>query len=322
MTYAQHDLQIRREERCLVVGRWDEEAQHLDWQYSAVAQRAQEARKEFQRRRTEDLTIAGVLPGLPATDDPREQALLWLAQHLEPQFRGLFTEYSTAAGLPPEASMAVRTRHGAIERATARGLIHAPLHGEALRVHSMSEEEFRLRVLHDASTQADRDDALCHPLILHRWRQHLKQLQTEVAPGALSPSAQSLVALAWEELRPQSLHEVRELMGRRRLLGNLLQRYGENGRLRHAVHDAISIAEHTHPEKPLLMAAAREAREELGRGHPDGCKLIRNLLEPHLTRYGRLRLGSAQDRQQVRGEVMLALLELDRAVAPPSQLRH
>ncbi len=103
---------------------------------------------------------------------------------------------------------------------------------------------------------------------------------------------------------------------------HLLQRYGENGRLRHAVHDAISIAEHTHPEKPLLVAAAREAREELGRRHPDVCKLIRNLLEPHLTRYGRLRLRSAQDRQQVRGEVMLALLELDRTAAPPRQLRH
>ncbi|MFI6003178.1 hypothetical protein ACIA98_22655 [Streptomyces sp. NPDC051366] len=321
LTYAQHDLQIRREERCLAVGRWDQETQHLDWQYAAVAQRAQEARKEFQRRRTEDLTAAGVLPGLPATDDPREQALLWLAQHLEPQFRRLLTEHAAAAGLPPEASAAVRTRHGAIERATARGLIHAPLHGDALRVHGMSEGEFRLRVLRDASTQADRDDALCHPLLLHRWRQHLKQLQTEVAPGALSPSAQSLAPLAWEELRPQSLHEVRELMGRRRLLGNLLQRYGENRRLRYAVHDAISIAEHAHPEKPLLMAAARDAREELGRRHPDLYKLIRNLLEPHLTRYGRLRLRNAQDRQQARGQVMLALLESERAAAPPRQVR-
>ncbi|MFI7355312.1 ADP-ribosylglycohydrolase family protein [Streptomyces avidinii] len=107
-----------------------------------------------------------------------------------------------------------------------------------------------------------------HPLLLHRWRQHLKQLQTEVAPGALSPSAQSLVDLAWEELRPQSLHEVRELMGRRRLLGNLLQRYGENRRLRHAVHDAISIAEHTHPERPLLVAMARGAARSSAVGTP------------------------------------------------------
>lgn len=71
-----------------------------------------------------------------------------------------------------------------------------------------------------------------------------------------------------------------------------------------------------------LTAAAREAREELGRRHPDVYKLIRNLLEPRLTQYGRLRLRSAQDRQQVRVEVMLALLELDRTAAPPRQLRH
>ncbi|MFJ6054324.1 hypothetical protein [Streptomyces sp. NPDC092307] len=65
---------------------------------------------------TDVRSMTGVLPGLPATDDPRGQALLWLAQHLEPQFRRLFTENEAAAGLPPEASMAVRTRHGAIER--------------------------------------------------------------------------------------------------------------------------------------------------------------------------------------------------------------
>ncbi|MFD7027446.1 hypothetical protein ACFWAR_05355 [Streptomyces sp. NPDC059917] len=322
LTYASHDLQLRGEERCLVTGWRDEEAEHLHWQHTAVAQRLGEARKEFQRRRREELTAAGILPVPLPTDDPREQALLWLAQYLEPQFRQLFNEQSETAGLSPEASAAIRTRHAAIERAAARGLLQAPLHGRALSMHMMSEGEFRLHVLDDASRQSDRDDALCHPLLLHRWQRHLKSLQAEVASGALSTSTQGLLPLAWEKLRLQSLREVRELMGRRRLLGNLFQRYSENRRLRYAVHDAISIAEHNHPEKALLTAAARDAREELGRRHPDLYRLVRNLLDPHLTRYGRLRLRTDQDRRQLRGRVMDALTDWAQQTLSAPHVEH
>ncbi|MCY0928050.1 hypothetical protein OTB20_17990 [Streptomyces sp. H27-H1] len=297
-------------------------AEYLHWQHTVVAQRVCEARKEFQRRRRDELTAAGILPVPPATDDPREQALLWLAQHLDPQFRQLFNERSEIAGLSPDASTAIRTRHAAIERAAARGLLQAPLHGRALSMHTMSEDEFRLHVLDDASHQSDRDDALCHPPLLHRWQRHLKSLQAEVAPGALSPSTHGLLPLAWQELRLQSLREVRELMGRRRLPANLFQRYGENRRLRYAVQDVISIAEHLHPEKALLTAAARDAREELARRHADLYRLVRNHLDPHLTRYGRMRLRTDQDRKQLRGRVTDALADAVRQTPSTSHVEH
>lgn len=104
-----------------------------------------------------------------------------------------------------------------------------------------------------------------------------------------------------------------ELCSRRRLFATLLQRRGENRRLRDGVGDAISIASQTSPERPLLSEAIRTAREELVRRHPDLYQVIRDVLAPHETRYGRLTLRTPHQRHEVRDEAILALT---RAMAP------
>ncbi|MFC9810516.1 hypothetical protein ACFVJM_00355 [Streptomyces virginiae] len=307
LIYAKFDLQIRREERCLITRREDDQTEEWRRQHSAVTHRLTEAKRELRRQRNMELTAHGVQLTPQLADDPREQARLWLAEYLHFQFAELFEQHAAAAGLSKVACQTAETRHQNIEHAIARQLLNAPVSDSAERVLALDDREFRLRVLRDASRQVDRDDTLCHPLLLHRWRRHLKVLQAEIAPGALSPSTQALPMLVWRHVRLSSPRDVSALIARRRLFANLLQRYSENRHLRHAVEDAISIAEQASPDRPLLTTAARAARDDLVRHHPDLYRSIRDVLKPHETRYGRLLQHTQLRRQELRDQVLQML---------------
>ncbi|MFF9051546.1 hypothetical protein ACF09Z_10410 [Streptomyces erythrochromogenes] len=307
LTYARHRLQLRREEHHLA-GRWgDDQYEHWRWQCDAVTRRLKEANTELQRQRDRDLRLQGLTIDHVATDDPREQAHRWLAQYLRAEFSELFVRIAAEGGAPPRVLTPARSPEETITRAYDRGLLVAPVTPEVERLRSCDDAEFRRRVLNDAGRQNDRDDILAHPLLLHRWHRQLRVLQDQVAPSARASSPRGLDPLPWRKVGLETAEELSRLMARRTLFAVLLQRSDENRHLRNQVADAIVIAEACSPDTPVLREATTSARAELVRRHPALYRLIRDVLEPHLTRYGRLKDCSPERRRVLRSQVMKTL---------------
>ncbi|MEU7336684.1 hypothetical protein [Streptomyces sp. NPDC007074] len=305
LTYALYDRQIRRE-MLVLSGRRDAGAESLKAQQDAVWQRLREAERRLKAQRVEELTAAGVLPFPPATDDSRRVARAWLGRYLSTEKDALVLEIATAAGVPATAAAPIRSIQDKITRSIDNGWLIAPLNDAVRAVLALDEPAFTKRLLADAGGQDERDDVLCHPLVLNRWRDQLNDILRTVAPSADNPHTKSLTDLT-RTPTSRTAAQLEQLHARRRLFAALLQRRAQAVRLITALNDGLSLAERADPSHALLKRAGDQAYDELVRRHPDLYQRIRSHLARFETGYGRLQIPGS--RTQLREQIFK---ELDR----------
>ncbi|MEU1891197.1 zinc finger domain-containing protein [Streptomyces pristinaespiralis] len=317
LIYAQHDRQIRREIRVLAGGQ-DEQTAALAEQRQAVRERLHEAQRSLKQRRLAELTAAGVLPFPAPTNDPRQLARAWLGRYLSDEKEALVRDIATTVGISPAAAVPIRSIREKISKAIDNGWLAAPFNDGVRQVLELDDHAFRLRLIADAARQEGRDDALCHPLVLNRWRDQLNEVISDMAPSAENPSVKRLHDLSTTG-RTRSTDQLERLHGRRRLFASLLQRREESTRLITELNDTLMLAERRDPSYLQLKVAADHAYDELVRRYPDLYRHIRASLAPHETRYGRLVVHGS------RSEIRLRIFaELDRLHSgqPPQSARR
>ncbi|MFF2184020.1 hypothetical protein [Streptomyces sp. NPDC058155] len=286
LLYAMHDRQIRREIRVLVSGH-DHVTSTLAEQQQALRHRLRKAERLLKEQRIAELTAAGVLPFPPETDDPARLARAWLGRYLSAEKEDLVRNIAAAAGLPESVTIHIRSIEEKIARSIANGWLAAPVNSTVEQVLALDGQAFRRRLIADAGQHDGRDDALCHPLVLNRWRDELKATIADIAPLAESPTTKRLHDLPLVRTH-RSTAQLEQLHSRRRLFASLLQRRDESIRLITTLNDALTLSERSDPSYARLKHAADQAYDELVRRHPDLYQYIRARLAPHETRQGRL----------------------------------
>lgn len=308
LTYAVHDRQIRREVRVLS---GSEEVEDLVVQERAVRNQLRDAERRLKGQRIAELTAAGVLPFPAATNDSRRLARAWLGRYLPEEKETLVRRLAADAGVAPSATVHIRSIPEKITRCIDNGWLAAPVTDVVRELLELDGLAFRRRIVADAARQDARDDALCHPLVLNRWRDQLTEALIEMAPSAHNPHPKHLHDLTLTG-RHRHAPQLGQLHGRRRLFAALLQRRSESIRLITALNDGMTLAEHRDPSYKLLKQAGDQAYDELVRRHPDLYRHIRAHLARYETRYGRLQL--TEPRAQLRARIYD---ELDRMRQAP-----
>ncbi|MEU9575102.1 hypothetical protein AB0D62_35670 [Streptomyces massasporeus] len=304
LIYAMHDRQIRREVLVLSGGS-PEACESLAVQERSVRKRLCEAERHLKEQRVAELTAAGVLPFPPTTDDPHRLARTWLGRYLSGEKEALVREFATGAGVAPAACLHIRSIQEKVTRCIDNGWLVAPLSDAVHELLELDASAFRRRLILDATRNDARDDALCHPLLLNRWRDQLDETLTEIAPSAGNPHTKHLHDITLTSPAARSTGHVERLSSRRRLFAALLQRRSESIRLITTLNDGMSLAERRDPSHELLKQAGARAYDELVRRHPHLYGHIRMRLAQHETRYGRLRITGprAQLRSQIFDEL-------------------
>ncbi|MFD6725795.1 hypothetical protein, partial [Streptomyces sp. NPDC060131] len=203
-------------------------------------------------------------------------------------------------GLAPSATVHIRSIPEKITRCIDNGWLAAPVTDVVHQLLELDGPAFRRRIVADAAQQDARDDALCHPLLLNRWRDQLTETLVEMAPSANNAHTKHLHDLALTN-RPRSDAQLRRLHDRRRMFAALLQRRSESVRLITSLNDGMSLAERRDPSYELLKKAGDQAYNELVRRHPGLYRHIRARLARYETRYGRLQL--TEPRAQLRAQI-------------------
>ncbi|MFC7986365.1 hypothetical protein [Streptomyces sp. NPDC057336] len=305
LTYAMHDRQIRREVSILSGGR-HEDVEALAAQEGAVRNRLREAERRLKEQRVAELTAAGILPFPAPTDDSRHLARAWLGRYLPDEKEALVRRLATEAGVAASASIHIRSISEKITRCIDNGWLTAPLTDAVGMLLELDRSAFQRRIIADAAQQDGRDDALCHPLVLNRWRDGLSAALTATAASAGNPHTRHLHDLTRTSL-PRNAAPIGQLHDRRRLFAALLQRRAEAIRLITALNDGMCLAERRDPSYELMKKAGDQAYDEVVRRHPGLYQCIRAHLARYETRYGRLRFTGS--RAELRSHVFE---ELDR----------
>ncbi|MEV3972816.1 hypothetical protein AB0K68_32495 [Streptomyces sp. NPDC050698] len=300
LTYSMHDRQIRREVLVLS-GSGLDACEPLAAQERAVRNRLREAEQRLKELRVAELTAAGVLPFPAATDDPRRLARTWLGRYLPDEKEVLVRRFAAGAGVAPSACVHIRSIEEKVTRCIDNRWLVAPVTDAVYELLELGGSGFQRRLIADATRNDARDDALCHPLVLNRWRDQLNEVLADLAPSAGNPHTKHLAAISAQ----RGNTDLEQLSGRRRLFAALLQRRSECIRLITTLNDGMSLAERRDPSYELLKQAGSQAYDELVRRHPDLYQHIRAFLARYETRYGRLHItGSrAQLRRQLFDEL-------------------
>ncbi|WP_159027742.1 hypothetical protein [Streptomyces pactum] len=294
LTYAMHDRQIRREMYVLGGGR-SEEGELLAAQWRSVRGRLRDAERLLKEQRVADLTAAGILPFPTATSDPRRLARMWLGRYLPDEKEALVRGFAAEAGVAPSATVHIRSIPEKIKRCIDNGWLVAPLTDAVEQLLELDRRAFRQRLMVDAGRNDTRDDALCHPLLLNRWRDQLNEVLADIAPSAENSHTRHLHDLTLTGTA-RSAAQLERLHGRRRLFAALLQRRSECIRLITTLNDAMSLAERRDPSYEVLKRAGARAYDELVRRHPALYQLIRARLAPYETGPGRLEITGSRAR--------------------------
>ncbi|MGW1412699.1 hypothetical protein [Streptomyces sp. NPDC002403] len=96
----------------------------------------------------------------------------------------LVRELAVRAGVTASAAAPVRCIQDKITRCIDNGWLIAPLNDAVRHVLELGTPAFQQRLLTDASRQDERNDVLCHPLVLNRWRDQLTQTLVAFAAAA------------------------------------------------------------------------------------------------------------------------------------------
>ena len=247
-----------------------------------MRERLREAERRLKQQRIAELTAAGLLPFPAATNDSRRLARAWLGRYLADEKERLVRDLAAAAGAAPSATVHIRSAQDKITRCIDNGWLTVAVH----EVVDLDGPAFQQRLITDAARHDSRDDALCHPLVLNRWRDQLNEALPDIAPSAGNPHTKHLYDPTREGV-PRSAAQLEQLHGRRRLFA-ALQRRSECVRLITAFRDGMCLAEHRDPSHALLKKAGDHAYDELVRRYPDLYRHIRAHLAWYETRYGRL----------------------------------
>ncbi|MEV8398044.1 hypothetical protein [Streptomyces niveus] len=303
LLYAMHDRQIRREMRVLVIGH-DQVTNSLAEQQRALRHRLRKTERLLKEQRIAELTAAGVLPFPSETNDPERLARAWLGRYLSAEKEALVRSIAAADGLADSVTIHIRSIAEKITRSIANGWLAAPVNAAVEQVLTLDSQAFRRRLIADAGQHDGRDDALCHPLVLNRWRDELKVVLAEIAPLAENPTTKRLHDLPLVGSR-RSTAQLEQLHSRRRLFSALLQRRDESVRLITTLNDALTLAEKSDPSYVRLKQSADQAYDELVRRHSGLYQYIRARLAPHETRQGRLLIQGSRTclKQQIFAEL-------------------
>lgn len=308
LCFAEHDTVLRRERHLLAgLSPHHEAAASLSERARQVHVRRQEAESELRRQRTVALQLEapGAYDNTPI-DDPKRLAMVWLGRYLHTERAALLDRMVREAGICPAAAVRVRTKEERVQRCVARGLLIAPVTASVQDLREMDDDAFDRHVLREACAVSGRDDDLAHPLVVERWLQALDRVRPVAAAAALSPCDHALAPLAGRH-QPPAAGRAQRLLGRRALFAALVQRTGEAQRTRHAVQDAVTIAEHRDGQTAALKRVGEQANIELARRNRDLYQVIRAQFDPHQTRYGRLRPLDANTRRALKRQVWAEL---------------
>ncbi|MDT0547668.1 hypothetical protein [Streptomyces lonegramiae] len=183
---------------------------------------------------------------------------------------------------------------------------HRAPHGRRARVLELDTTAVQQRLLTDAAQQDERDDVLCHPLVLSRWRDQLAETLLAFAAAAGNPHCTGLHDLTLQQT-PRTPAQLEQLHCRRRLFAARLQRRAEAIRLITSLNDALSVAERRDPSYAVLKHVADQAYNELVRRYPEQYRHIRARLSAFETRASRLQISGS--RTELRRQIFE---ELDR----------
>ncbi|WP_161500874.1 hypothetical protein [Embleya scabrispora] len=131
--------------------------------------------------RVAELSAAGALPDRRPTRDTQTQARGWLGKYFIEERSALVSELTQADGHSRDGVAPRIDFRGRIERAIVRGQLTASVNETVRETLSLDDTRFRARVARDAARHHERDDALCHPLLLNRWTRELNGMRTHVA---------------------------------------------------------------------------------------------------------------------------------------------
>lgn len=308
LTYALHHHQLRAESETLAHGPTPL-SQTLVRSQQALRTQMRQARKTLKQQRLANLNQEGLLPFSPPVTDARHMARAWLGRYLAQEKEALVTSFASAMGVPETASRPIRSIRDKIPRALDNHWLHAPVTEPVKKLLDLDDVAFRSRVCADAGSQNLRDDNLCHPLVLNRWRDELTCALHQLAPSAQNPSPDRLCPLP--VVTPRSTVQIDALIRTRQLFAALVQRRDESIRLLADLTDMLTITERRDPSYSLLKQAGTQAYDELVRRHRHLYQHIRTRLAPYETRYQRLDLPPGA-RATLRREIFAELDRLQR----------
>ncbi|SCK54189.1 hypothetical protein YUYDRAFT_07111 [Streptomyces sp. ScaeMP-e48] len=177
--------------RVLSRGR-DDHTALLAGQQQALRNQLHQSEQLLKQSRLAELTEAGALPFQPPTDDSRQLARAWLGRYLSDEKEALVHDIATAAGVPAQEAAPIRSIRDKITKCIDSGWITTPVSDTVQQLLTLDDHAFRRCLIEDASRQNARDDALCHPLVLNRWRDQLNAAIAALAPAAENPTTRHL----------------------------------------------------------------------------------------------------------------------------------
>jgi hypothetical protein len=232
-----------------------------------------------------DMTAAQGWEMLPDhMKDARTASLSMLARHNKEEFRDLVEAENARRGLAPHrpfwGEMPYKDRFDAIEDAVVKGVLEAPVTPELEGLLRLADHQFTVVVARDVTVQEERCSELRHPLLLGRWLgalEHLRDRHCELA--GLTPSfTVSLPRLDMRDLASKGQEEARTILNRRRFIRAIAQRHREC--MMHARETVRIVSVRREEIERPWYEAARAAREELARRHPEQLQALLRAFEP------------------------------------------
>jgi hypothetical protein len=236
--------------------------------YGQMMQRMQHVNSQLNAR----VTRQGWDLAPETNKDSRAASLSILARHHHDEFVKLRDQICAERGLPrddPMYRVSYADSFDAIEDGLARGFVYAPVTQAVRLLHASPLERIKAQVADDVTKQAERCDALRHPLMLRKWSLSLKALLDEHCQlSGLNPSFTiTLPSLDMKELWRMTEGEARRLLNRRRFLRALAQRNRECEMHRRQMVRAVNMR--TGEVKQPWLDAAQTARERVALRYPD-----------------------------------------------------
>jgi hypothetical protein len=200
------------------------------------------------------------------------------------------------------------TKFDAITDAVNRGMLHAPVTPQVVKLSRLPAHALTQVVAADVTRQEDRCAELRHPLLLGRWLEsleHLRDRHCELA--GIEPSfTVTLPSVDLGELHTMPREAALSILNRRRFIRALAQRRRECGMHIREITRVVAIRR-AEIEQPW-HDAVEASRQQLGRRHPEQLEALLSAFGP-FCEPGTLRIRSDMQRTggPVRGRLIPTL---------------
>ncbi len=230
---------------------------------AVIKRRAAITKRLTQHRRAEHARR----PDTRQNTDAVYVAKAWLARHHQDETSSIQRKVERERGLERKERPAFKDAWEAIKYWQETGLLQAPVSPLAQELLRAPDGVFQRVAADDCREHDDRNMALRHPLLLHRWQQMLLHLQ-EVVDGQHGRSMPTV-----DELRALGPDQAMHLLNGNRFRMAVRQRYAECMAIRRRLTSEMSRREEE--EYAPFVEIAQEAREEIARRYPDQYHYVR-----------------------------------------------